>query len=161
MHPRRHRSADTLFTKERDISSTFNNLPPRTSLKAKLGDIKNQAVNAFNDIIESHEAGKKAANMNDTQHYPMTRPGRLFIENVSHFHAWYRCEPNINKGLASLSLTPGPKITISHIPSTMTNTYQLTDALRLHSLHMKQDGTEQKSYPAHFLKFRRRIQQLS
>ena len=35
-----------------------------TSLKAKLGAVKNPTLAVFNGIIESHEAGKKAANIN-------------------------------------------------------------------------------------------------
>lgn len=35
-----------------------------TSLKAKLGAVKTPTLDAFNIIIESHEAGKKAASIN-------------------------------------------------------------------------------------------------
>ena len=35
-----------------------------SSLKAKLGAVKAPTLVVFNDIIESHEAGKKAANIN-------------------------------------------------------------------------------------------------
>ena len=31
------------------------------ALKAKLGAVKTPTLNVFNDIIESHEAGKRAA----------------------------------------------------------------------------------------------------
>ena len=34
-----------------------------TALKAKLGTVKTSTLAAFNDIIESHETGKKAANL--------------------------------------------------------------------------------------------------
>ena len=33
------------------------------TLKAKLGSVKSPTLDVFNDFIESHKAGKKAANM--------------------------------------------------------------------------------------------------
>ena len=49
---------------EEDISCmTMQNCFIDTALKAKLGAVKTPTLATLNDIIESHEAGKKAANL--------------------------------------------------------------------------------------------------